>query len=194
MLDGLLTYFNHPAWPVLVVVISTFMLEDLAIIGAALLAASERMAPGLAFFAVCLGMFIGDTALYLFGRAALEWPKLRRKLRHPIIRKQVQPLRKSPWHQLMLIRCMPGLRTFGYIACGLARVPVVPFCLANLASIIVWAAGLFITTFYLGKQFGEQLQEYMWFLLPVAIILFVLGQKRLRRKMEAEQSTMQDVT
>ena len=78
MLEGLFGYIDHPAWPVLVVVISTFMLEDLAIIGAALLAASEKMAPGLAFFAVCLGMFIGDTALYFFGRLALVWPKLRR--------------------------------------------------------------------------------------------------------------------
>jgi len=186
MIDQLLNYFDHPAWPVLVIVISTFMLEDLAIIGAALLAASERIAPGVAFFAVCLGMFIGDTALYFFGRAALIWPKLRRKLRHPIIRKQVQPLRKSPWHQLMLIRCMPGLRTFGYIACGLARVPVIAFCLANLMSIIVWAAVLFGPTFLLGKQYGEQIREGMWFILPVAVVLFIMSQRRIRRKMERQ--------
>ena len=42
MLDSLFGYIDHPAWPILVVVISTFMLEDLAIIGAALLAASEE--------------------------------------------------------------------------------------------------------------------------------------------------------
>ena len=54
MLDSLFGYIDHPAWPILVVVISTFMLEDLAIIGAALLAASEKMAPGVAFFAVCI--------------------------------------------------------------------------------------------------------------------------------------------
>ena len=184
MLDSLFGYIDHPAWPVLVVVISTFMLEDLAIIGAALLAASEKMAPGVAFSAVCLGMFIGDTALYLLGRAALIWPKLRRKIRHPIIQKQVQPLRDSPWKQLMLIRCMPGLRTFGYIACGLARVPATPFCFANLASIIAWAAALFITTYVLGRQFGEQLHEWMWFLLPFAIIAFIYTQRRARQSME----------
>jgi len=184
MLEGLFGYIDHPAWPVLVVVISTFMLEDLAIIGAALLAASEKMAPGLAFFAVCLGMFIGDTALYFFGRLALVWPKLRRKIRHPIIQKQIRPLRESPWHQLMLIRCMPGLRTFGYIACGLARVPVLPFCIANLASIIAWAAALFFTTYVMGRQFGEELHDWMWFILPLALVAFVVGQRRIRRRME----------
>ena len=132
MLEDLLLYYDHPVWPIFLVVISTFVLEDIAIIGAGFLAASEKMAPGLAFFAVCLGIFIGDTALYLLGRLALVWPWLRHKMRQPLIRRQMRPLQLSPWSQIMLIRCMPGIRTFGYIACGLARVHPVPFCLANV--------------------------------------------------------------
>ena len=185
MLESLFGLYDNPAWPILVVVVSTFALEDLAIIGAGLLVASERMAPGTAFFAVCLGMFIGDTALYLLGRLALVWPWLRRKTRHPLIQKQVQPLRQSPWHQLMLIRCMPGIRTFGYIACGVAKVPLIPFCLANLLSIIGWAAALFFTTLFLGQQFGEQLHDAMWFILPVALVLFIWCQRRIRLNMES---------
>ena len=65
MLEDLLLYYDHPVWPIFLVVISTFVLEDIAIIGAGFLAASEKMAPGLAFFAVCLGIFIGDIYLYI---------------------------------------------------------------------------------------------------------------------------------
>jgi membrane protein DedA with SNARE-associated domain len=186
MLESLLNFSDSPLWLVTVVVVSTFMLEDLAIIGAAILAASGRMAPELAFGATCLGMFIGDSALYLLGRAALIWPSLGRRFEHELIQRQVAPLQQAPWHQLALIRCMPGLRTFGYIACGLARVPGTTFTIANVISILIWAAALFGVAFVLGKQYAESMAEWLWWLLPFALLFFVLGQRRLRQRMEAE--------
>lgn len=186
VLESLLTYSDHPAWLVLIVVISTFMLEDLAIIGAALLAASGKMAPEVAFAATCLGMFIGDSALYLFGRAAHIWPWLAQRFQHELIQRQVKPLQQAPWHQLALIRCMPGLRTFGYIACGLAKVPGWTFTIANVVSIWVWAAGIFGVAYVFGKQYADSMTEWLWWLLPVAVLVFVLGQRRLRQNIEAE--------
>lgn len=184
MLDSLLSFSDDPAWLVLVVIVSTFTLEDLAIIGAGMLAATGKMDPLLAFAATCTGMFIGDTALYLIGRWALVWPWLQRKCQHPLIRRQIEPLQQAPLHQLALIRGMPGLRTFGYIACGVARVPSVTFVLANLLSIVVWAAVLFGAAFWLGRQYAEQMHELMWWLLPIALLLFVLGQRRARKRSE----------
>lgn len=189
MLDSLLTYSDHPMWLFFVVVISTFVLEDLAIIGVALLAATERIHPAVGFSALCVGMFVGDTALYFLGRAAHRWPWLGNKFQHPIIKRQVTPLQRAPWHQLVLIRCMPGLRTFGYIACGLARVPTLPFTLANLLSILIWAAVLFYLTYSLGQRYAESIQEWIWWVMPVALLIFVLGQRKLRQKMEQEQAS-----
>ena len=186
MLESLLNYSAHPAWLVLIVIVSTFMLEDLAIIGAALLAASGKMAPELAFAATCTGMFIGDSALYLFGVWAHRWPWVARKFEHPLIQRQVLPLQRAPWHQLALIRCMPGLRTFGYIACGVARVPGSTFTVANVVSIIVWAAAIFSVAYVFGKQFADSMQQWLWWLLPVALVLFILGQRKLRQNLEAE--------
>ncbi|MCT7359606.1 DedA family protein [Thalassolituus pacificus] len=185
MLDSLLSYSDSPLWLVLVVIVSTFMLEDLAIIGAGMLAASGKLAPEVAFAATCTGMFIGDTALYLFGRLAHVWPWLANKFRHDLIQRQVKPLQQAPWHQLALIRCMPGLRTFGYIACGLARVPGSTFTVANVVSIVIWAAMIFTVAFVLGKQYAETLHEWLWFVLPLALLVFILGQRRLRARMEA---------
>ncbi|MDF1763943.1 MAG: DedA family protein [Oleibacter sp.] len=189
MLDTLLLFSDNPAWLVLIVIVSTFMLEDLAIIGAALLASSGKMAPETAFLAVCIGMVIGDTALYFFGRLALVWPWLSKKLEHPLIQRQIVPLQQSPWHQLMLIRCMPGLRTFGYIACGVAKVPLLPFSIANLISIIIWAAGLFYATYFLGQQYGDTIHKWMWVALPIALVLFFYGQYRVRQRMEESSET-----
>ncbi|WP_221798756.1 DedA family protein [Oceanobacter mangrovi] len=186
MLDSLLSFSQNPAWLVLVVVVSTFMLEDLAIIGAGVLAASGRMDVELAFGAICLGMFIGDSALYLTGRGALIWPWLKKRFEHPLIQRQVLPLQQAPWHQLALIRCMPGLRTFGYIACGLARVPGSTFTIANVVSIVVWAAGLFGVAFLLGRRYADQMHEWLWWLLPIALLLFIFGQKKIRKNMEEQ--------
>ena len=184
MLESLLSYSDSPVWLVLVIIVSTFMLEDLAIIAAALLAAGGRLAPELTFAAVCSGMFIGDSALYLAGRLAHVCPWLGRHCRHPLISRQITPLQQAPWHQLALIRCMPGLRTFGYVACGIARVPAVAFSLANFVSILAWAGLLFGVAYMLGRQYAEQVQEALWWLLPLALLLFVVGQKRLRSRLQ----------
>ena len=183
MLDSLLSYSSHPAWLMLIIVVSTFAMEDLAIIGAGLLAASGKLSVELAFAATCFGMFVGDSAHYLFGRLALVWPWLNRRLQHELIQRHIEPLQHAPWPQLALIRCMPGLRSFGYIACGLARVPAGTFTVANVVSIAVWAAGLFATAYWLGNQYADQLSEWLWWLLPFALLLFVFCQRRLRQSM-----------
>lgn len=186
MLTDVLSYSDSPLWLVLVVIVSTFALEDLAIIGAAFLAANGRISPDIAFAATCAGMFIGDSALYLLGRFAHLWPWLAKRFESPIIQRQVIPLQRAPWYQLALIRCMPGLRTFGYIACGLAKVPGWTFTIANIVSIFIWAASLFSIAYFMGKQYAQELEEWLWLLLPVALLLFVFGQRKLRQKMEEE--------
>ena len=105
MPDFLLNISDTPAWLVIAVIVSTFMLEDLAIIAAAMLAVSQKISPEIAFTAVCTGMLIGDTALYLFGRLANAWQKLGRWMNHPVIRHHTVPLQQAPWQQLVLMRC-----------------------------------------------------------------------------------------
>ena len=157
----------------------------MGIIGTGLLAAAGHFSLEFGLLAVCLGIFIGDTGLYAFGRSALIWPALRRRLKHPMIDYQLRPLRKAPWHQLALIRCMPGVRTFGYIACGLARVPLAVFCVANAISVVIWATMLYGIAYALGKQFAETINDWLILLLPISLILFFWCQRRMRRHIEA---------
>ena len=180
MLDSLIYLYDHPAWLIGIVVVSTFMLEDLAIIGAALLAASGKIDPVHAWCAVVLGIFIGDSALYAIGRLVHIWPWLKRKMAQPMIQSRVAPLKNAAWHQLAWIRGMPGLRTFGYIACGVAKVPAYRFSVANLVSIWVWAGVIYITIYYLGRQYAESMEQWLWWCLPIALLIFALGHRRNR--------------
>lgn len=164
------------------IIVSTFMLEDVAIIAAALLAIAGKIRPELAFMAVCCGIFIGDTGLYLAGRASHIWPWLARRFAHPILQKQVAPLRHASWRQLLWIRAMPGLRTFGYLACGIARINGVKFTLANALSILLWAALLFGILYIFGRQYAQQLEGAIWWFMPAALGIFMLGYWQLRKK------------
>ena len=58
------------------------------------------------------------------------------------------------------------------------------FTIANVISILIWAGVLFGTAFMLGQRFAEDMQAYMWWAMPVALVLFVLGQRRIRQSME----------
>lgn len=163
------------------IIISTFMLEDVAIIAAALLAIAGKIRPELAFVAVCTGIFIGDTGLYLAGRLSHVWPWLAKRFAHPLLQKQVTPLRHAPWHQLLWIRAMPGLRTFGYLACGIARINGLKFGLANAISILLWASLLFGVLYFFGRQYAALLEGLIWWCLPFALLIFALGYLRMRK-------------
>ena len=60
------------------------------------------------------------------------------------------------------------------------------FTIANVVSIWVWAAGIFGVAYVFGKQYADSMTEWLWWLLPVAVLVFVLGQRRLRQNIEAE--------
>lgn len=164
------------------IIVSTFMLEDVAIIAAALLAIAGKVRPELAFIAVCIGIFIGDTGLYIAGRASHIWPWLGKRFAHPVLQKQVEPLRHASWRQLLWIRAMPGLRTFGYLACGIAKINGARFSAANALSIVLWAALLFGVLYGFGKQYAQLLEGAIWWFMPAALAVFVLGYWRLRKK------------
>ena len=58
------------------IVLATFVLEDVATVAAALLAADNMITPSLALAALFTGIFIGDCLLYGLGAAARTraWP------------------------------------------------------------------------------------------------------------------------
>lgn len=77
---------------------------------------------------------------------------------------------------------MPGLRTFGYLACGIAKINGARFSAANALSIVLWAALLFGVLYGFGKQYAQLLEGAIWWFMPAALLVFIWGYWRLRKK------------
>jgi len=126
----------------LVLALTTLLLEDLAIAAGAAVAAQGLLSWSASFAAVAGGIAAGDAGLYALGLAAHRWPDLLRR-RLP----QADALRAQLGRRLasavLLARVIPGLRLVTYTACGLLRVPFVPFGGWVLLAVSLWTAGLY---------------------------------------------------
>jgi membrane protein DedA with SNARE-associated domain len=103
---------------VLVLVLTTFLLEDVAIAAGAALATQGMLSWELAFAAVAGGIALGDVGLYACGLGARRVHWLRRKYiadRAPWLQDKLQGRLPSA---VLLARVVPGLRLVTYTLCG----------------------------------------------------------------------------
>ena len=155
---------------VLVLVVTTFLLEDVAIAAGAALATQGLLSWELAFAAVAGGIALGDVGLYACGLGARRVPRLHRKYiagRPPWLKDKLQGRLVSA---VLLARVIPGLRLLTYTLCGFARVPVVPFVAWVLLAVSLWTMGLF----WLGSALGSAIALHLGIPAPLAVALLVL--------------------
>jgi membrane protein DedA with SNARE-associated domain len=138
-------------------VLTTLLVEDLAIAAGAALAYQGLLSWELAFAAVAGGIALGDLGLYAMGRGALRLPWLARRahgLRAAWAKAQVERQLVSA---VLLARVIPGLRLATYTACGVLRVPLLPFAAWVAAAVVLWTAGLFAISVTVGPRLAERL-------------------------------------
>lgn len=176
---------NGMAQPWLVcgaLVLSTFVLEDLAIAAAAALAVQGSLSWELAFAAVGGGIALGDLGLYGLGLAAKRVAFLHRRLiegrSSAWVRDQLQGRLGS---SVLLARVVPGLRFVSYTACGFFSLPFWPFFSWVVLAVALWTGGLL----WLSVVFGAVLARVWGIPAPLAvavpIIALALGLALLRR-------------
>jgi len=145
-------------WVIAVVlVLTTLLLEDLAIAAGVALATQGVISWGLSLAAVGGGIAAGDVGLYAMGLAATRVPWLRRRYvgeRSLWAREQLQ--RRLP-SAVLLARVIPGLRLVTYTACGFVRVPLLPFTAWVLLAVTLWTLGLYGLSVAIGHALAEQL-------------------------------------
>src|SRR5690242_15330219 len=169
-----------PAWKAAVLFVSTFILEDVAAVGAGLLLATGSLAWPWALGSCFLGIWSGDAGLYgvarVVGRNWFERSSLRR------FSGRIQ--QSERWFDergnmiLILSRLMPGARLPTYLAAGFLRLPLNRFLLVTGLASLVWTIVLLLVT----QVFGTRLLTWLgpwrrtgWaLLLPVPFILVVL--------------------
>jgi len=138
----------------LALVLTSFLLEDVAIAAGAALAAQGLLTWSEAFAWVFVGIAIGDIGLYAIGLGARRIVWLRKRYIEPERHSGIkQRLERDMAAAVLLARVIPGLRLVTYTLCGFVRVPAMQFCVWVALAVTLWTAGLF----WLGAVAGNAL-------------------------------------
>lgn len=152
-------------------VLTTLLVEDLAIAAGVAVAAHGSLSWEASFAAVAGGIAAGDLGLYALGLGARRLPWLRHRCGlERAAALQARLVARLP-SAVLLARVVPGLRLLTYTACGFLRVPLVPFSGWVAVAVTLWTAGLYA----LGAAFGEALVRAWGVPAPVAVAVPVVA-------------------
>jgi membrane protein DedA with SNARE-associated domain len=148
-----------PFWKAAGFFFATFVLEDVAAVGAGLLLANGSLPWPAAFTACFLGIWLGDVGLYALarfvGRGWFERSSLRRYSPKVACSEKWFAERGTPI--LIFSRLAPGTRLPTYLAAGFLRVPAVRFLLITGMAAFVWT----LLVLSLAQTFGAQLVKWL---------------------------------
>jgi membrane protein DedA with SNARE-associated domain len=143
----------------------TFVLEDVAVLGAALLVANSMVPLPWAAGSSFAGIWFGDLGLYFLalrlGRPVLQNPWFRR-----FVGKNLDLRKSEGWFQshgtlaIVISRMIPGTRLPTYLAAGLLKVPASRFLAVTAAASAVWVSGLFWFSYHIGMTVNSAFQMF----------------------------------
>lgn len=184
IIDAINMAANTPVVLFFLVIAATFILEDAATIGAALLAADGRIDPSLALAALFTGIALGDLGLYGLGRYAAT----HRRARKWIEGKRGQDIaawaERRTWSVVFASRFVPGLRLPTYVGAGFLRAPFLQFTLAVVSATAIWTAALFSLVYFLGAHVLSELGPAKWAIGAALIVTIVLVERHFAKRRE----------
>jgi membrane protein DedA with SNARE-associated domain len=132
----------------------SFVLEDVAVLGAALLVVNSMVSLPWAAGSSFAGIWFGDLGLYFlalrFGRPVFEKPWLKRFLGKVDLRRSEGWFQSHGTVAILLSRMIPGTRVPTCLAAGLLKVPASRFLAITAAACVVWVAALFWFSYHVG--------------------------------------------
>ena len=164
------------------IIIATFILEDPATVGAALVAVEGFIDPYLALIALYIGIFVGDLGLYGLGRLATKYWRVREFL------KRKGMVATSNWLDGWMVsaiigaRFVPGMRLPTYTACGLFKLSFTKFSLTTFIAVFFWTSALFAVSYLAGEYVVAQLGEWRW-VIGVGLVVATIFLPRLLKKL-----------
>ena len=170
--DAALSGMASPAAIACALVLTTLLLEDLAIAAGVALATQGLISWGLSLAAVGGGIAAGDIGLYGLGLAATRVPWLQQRFIGPRSAWAKQQLQQRLFSAVLLARVIPGLRLATYTACGFVRVPLAPFCAWVLLAVALWTLGLYALSVAVGQALAQRfgLAPTVAVALPVVVL------------------------
>jgi membrane protein DedA with SNARE-associated domain len=164
------------------VALGTLISEDLASIGAGLLAASGQLSLTGAIIASFTGIFIGDTLIFAIGHA-FGRPLLQHRWARWFLSEQSVNRAQHLFHRhgiwiILATRFIPGTRTATYFTAGALHAPPIWFLLVFGLAAALWTPLLVGLSYFIGSQLLEYYELYEAFALPglifAGLILYLI--------------------
>lgn len=185
MEDAITTILREAAAnPLLVVgaiVLATFVLEDAATVGAALLAAEGVFPVSAAILGLFLGITLGDLGLYGLGRLARRWQWLAGRIGEGRLARGQSWLGDRMVPAILMARVTPGLRLPCYTASGYLGLSFLRFAAVAVAAVAAWSLAAFTLVYLYGQLAEVWLGRFSW-VAGAILIIAVLAWPYLLRK------------
>lgn len=166
---------------IVAIIVMTFVMEDLATAGAAMLAAAGTISPTAAAASLFVGIFLGDLSLYALGAVARRHQWTLRRIGEARLSRGQDWLRQRYVTALVAARCLPGMRLPTFTASGFLSMPFGTFFAVMLVAGIAWTAVIFTLVYSFGIAIAESLGPWRW-VAAIALIALVLAGPRLARR------------
>ncbi len=155
---------------------ATLISEDLACIGAGVLASQGKISLALAISSCAFGIFIGDILLFLagrfLGRKALQIKFINFFISEKAFEKSSHWLERQGMKTVFISRFVFGLRLPLYFAAGVLKTSFWQFTLYFSIAVAIWTPILVGTTFWLGAEAVKNslFNQNLW----LGLILFIV--------------------
>jgi membrane protein DedA with SNARE-associated domain len=177
---ALMTVADQPFLLFGLIVLATFVLEDIATIVVAVLASRMVIDAPTAMVALVIGTAGGDLALYAAARWLRGWAPVARRMAKL---DGTMPIRWLHRHAILAVvaaRFIPGTRLPVFAGAGGIGVPARPFALAVIGSTLVWTPALYLLAAKADMQVVEGLGTMSWVAVAAAATALLLLPRLLR--------------
>ena len=159
------------------ILLATFVLEDAATAGAALLAADGIVPVSVAIVALFVGITLGDLGLYGMGWLAARNARARRMLQHRAAQDMSKWMHQRVITMVFSVRFVPGARLPSYTASGLFGLPFWRFAIATTLAASLWTSVVFTVIYFFGTYYHDRLGPWRWVIAAGAVMALILMPK-----------------
>ncbi|MEM9468626.1 MAG: VTT domain-containing protein [Pseudomonadota bacterium] len=177
----LISLANQPILFFLLIVVTTFILEDLAITVSAIIASQSEIMLFLPLSALFIGIALGDIGLYGIGKYSRRFGFLKRFIKKEGIQKAKKAIDRNLIIAIFTSRFIPGMRLPTYMAIGLFDISFKKFFTTVLVAVGLWSCGVFYLFYTFGTIAEDMLGHYKWYGLGAIILIFLVFSKNSTR-------------
>lgn len=167
---------------IIMIVLSTFILEDAATLIVATKAQDQTLHLSTALSGLYIGIILGDIGLYYLGFFAYRWPFLQKYLKNFHKTPQRHWLAQHLFRVVFFARFLPGTRFPLYTTCGFLQLRLRPFIVAVVLATLIWTSFFFALCYKIGHVMSYYLGAWRWlgilgFLISTLLIMRFLSSK-----------------